>query len=108
MACIGCARCQKECPFDAITVENNLAYIDFKKCKLCRKCVAVCPTGAIWEVNFPPRVVKSEPKTPAAAPATTPTATASAPTEPLKTESNTASQTAEASAPVVEQNEKNA
>lgn len=108
VACIGCARCQKECPFDAITVENNLAYIDFKKCKLCRKCVAVCPTGAIWEVNFPPRVVKSEPKTPAAAPAATSTATASAPTEPLKTESNTASQTAEASAPVVEQNEKNA
>lgn len=53
VACIGCGICAKTCPFDAITVENNLAYIDFEKCKLCRKCVDVCPTGAILEVNFP-------------------------------------------------------
>ncbi|HBG60251.1 MAG: ferredoxin [Omnitrophica WOR_2 bacterium GWF2_38_59] len=55
VACIACMKCQKECPFDAITVENFLAYIDFEKCKLCRKCVAVCPTSAILETNFPPK-----------------------------------------------------
>ena len=54
-ACIGCGKCQKECAFEAITVENNVAYIDFEKCRLCRKCEAVCPTGAIHAVNFPPR-----------------------------------------------------
>lgn len=60
VGCIGCMKCQKECAFGAITVENNCAYIDFTKCRLCRKCVAVCPTKAIVEVNFPPRKVVVE------------------------------------------------
>ena len=60
VACIGCGKCEKECKFDAITIENNLSYIDFNKCKLCRKCVAVCPTGAIHAVNFPPAKPKVE------------------------------------------------
>ncbi|MDL2264829.1 Fe-S cluster domain-containing protein [Parabacteroides sp. OttesenSCG-928-G21] len=66
-ACIGCGKCVKECKFDAITLENNLAYIDYTKCRLCRKCSIVCPTGAILEINLPPRkeavaeaVVKTE------------------------------------------------
>ena len=54
-ACIGCSKCVKVCAFDAITVTDNLAYIDPQKCRLCRKCAAECPTGAITEVNFPPR-----------------------------------------------------
>ena len=65
-ACIGCSKCAKVCPFEAITVENNVAYIDFTKCKLCKKCVAECPTGAIHAVNFP--VIKPKPETAPAAP----------------------------------------
>jgi len=59
VACIGCSKCQQVCPFDAITIENNLAYIIDDKCRLCRKCVPVCPTNSILELNFPPR---KEPK----------------------------------------------
>ena len=65
VACIGCSKCFKVCPFDAITMNNNLAFIDSDKCKLCRKCVPECPTDAILEINFPPR--KSERKEPAEA-----------------------------------------
>jgi len=58
VACIGCSACFKVCEFDAITMKDNLAYIDPFKCKLCRKCVEVCPTNAIHEINFPPRKKK--------------------------------------------------
>ncbi|MCL1942654.1 MAG: Fe-S cluster domain-containing protein [Candidatus Azobacteroides sp.] len=58
VACIACGKCEKVCAFDAITIENNLAYIKFNKCTLCRKCVKVCPTHAIPEVNFPPEKEK--------------------------------------------------
>jgi len=58
VACIGCGKCVEVCAYDAITMENNLAYIDFSKCKLCRKCEPVCPTEAIHEINFPPRKEK--------------------------------------------------
>ena len=52
-ACIGCGKCEKECKFEAITISNNVSYIDPDKCRLCRKCVEVCPTHAIVAVNFP-------------------------------------------------------
>lgn len=52
-ACIGCGKCEKECKFGAITIQGNLSYIDPGKCRLCRKCVEVCPTHAIVAINFP-------------------------------------------------------
>jgi len=52
-ACIGCGKCMKECKFEAIMVRNNVAYIDDTKCRLCRKCLPVCPTNSILEINFP-------------------------------------------------------
>ena len=60
VACTGCKECQQVCNFEAITVEHNLAYIDFQKCTFCRKCVSVCPSHAILEINFPARKTKIE------------------------------------------------
>ncbi|HPC99535.1 MAG TPA: Fe-S cluster domain-containing protein [Bacteroidales bacterium] len=60
VACIACNKCYNVCEFDAITIKDNLAYIDSFKCTFCRKCVVECPTNAIIETNFPPRKVKAE------------------------------------------------
>jgi electron transport complex protein RnfB len=56
-ACIGCGKCVKECPekIRAITLKDNLAYIDPDKCIACGKCIVVCPTGAIAATFTPPR-----------------------------------------------------
>ena len=45
--CIGCGLCQKICPEKAIHVEENLAYIDYKKCTNCGLCATVCPKHLI-------------------------------------------------------------
>ncbi len=45
--CIGCKLCVKACGFDAVTVENNLARIDYGKCTNCGKCALVCPVKVI-------------------------------------------------------------
>ncbi|MBU4438647.1 MAG: 4Fe-4S binding protein, partial [Firmicutes bacterium] len=46
--CIGCSKCQKSCPFDAITIENKLAVIG-DACTNCGTCIDVCPTEAILQ-----------------------------------------------------------
>jgi len=60
VACTGCSKCESECKYDAITIENYLAYIDSEKCKNCRKCAPVCKSNSILEVNFPPKKLRPE------------------------------------------------
>ncbi len=74
--CIGCMKCQKSCKFDAIVVENNLARIDYDKCKNCGLCAKECPTGAI--VNYRKLKAPAKPAAPAAKPAEAPKAEAPA------------------------------
>lgn len=45
--CIGCGICQKNCPAEAITVENHLAKVDYEKCTGCGTCKEKCPVKII-------------------------------------------------------------
>ncbi|PWM24941.1 MAG: ferredoxin [Oscillospiraceae bacterium] len=46
-SCIGCKKCEKTCPNGAITVTDNLAYIDQSKCTGCGLCAEACPKKCI-------------------------------------------------------------
>ena len=52
-ACIGLGDCTKVCKFDAIHVVNNVAVIDYTKCKGCTMCAKACPRNAIEPIPTP-------------------------------------------------------
>ena len=45
--CIGCMKCMKTCEAGAVTVQNNVAHVDYDKCTGCGKCAEVCPVKCI-------------------------------------------------------------
>ena len=47
IGCIGCRKCQKNCPAGAFTVDNNVAHIDYEKCTNCGLCKENCPRHCI-------------------------------------------------------------
>lgn len=48
--CIGCGICVKNCSSQAITLSDNLAFIDFEKCVDCGVCIEKCPQKVIHRV----------------------------------------------------------
>jgi uncharacterized protein len=45
--CIGCNKCIKVCPADAITILDGKAKIEDEKCIGCARCIATCDTEAV-------------------------------------------------------------
>ncbi len=53
--CIGCARCYKLCPTDAIVGSMKQIHTVIRDaCTGCEKCVAICPTGCLQMQEIKP------------------------------------------------------
>lgn len=48
--CIGCKKCERACPTDAVTVTNNVAHVDTEKCANCGVCALECPRKIITNI----------------------------------------------------------
>ena len=70
--CIGCKICEKTCKFDAIHVIDNIAVIDYDKCKNCGMCANKCPKKVItgYRVEAPKPAAPAEEAPKVEAPAT--------------------------------------
>lgn len=45
--CLGFGDCVKECGFDALSIENGIAHINYQNCTGCGRCASVCPKSLI-------------------------------------------------------------
>lgn len=45
--CVGCRKCENTCTMEAITIINEVGYIDISLCNNCGMCISVCHKHAI-------------------------------------------------------------
>ena len=45
--CIGCKLCEKACEYSTVSVNQNLATINYSKCPQCKACATKCPAKCI-------------------------------------------------------------
>ena len=45
--CIGCSLCTRQCEFGAVSMDGNVARMDYDKCQGCGKCALKCPVKVI-------------------------------------------------------------
>lgn len=50
--CIGLGTCVSACPFEAISVIDDVAAVDYSKCRGCGLCAAVCPKNIIELIPY--------------------------------------------------------
>lgn len=50
--CIGLGTCVKACKFDAISVVEGVAVVDYHKCRACGACTFVCPKNLIKLIPY--------------------------------------------------------
>lgn len=53
--CIGLGTCVSRCPFEAISVVDGVAVVDYRKCAGCGVCVSACPKHLIELIPFDSR-----------------------------------------------------
>lgn len=49
-SCTGCGQCMDSCPFAAIVMKDDKAFIN-EYCQFCRACLNICPEGSIIEIQ---------------------------------------------------------
>jgi Na+-translocating ferredoxin:NAD+ oxidoreductase RNF subunit RnfB len=56
VGCIGCGACVRICPYEALSLEDGLAIMNYGRCRQCGLCVDQCPTQNITSlIEGPPK-----------------------------------------------------
>jgi heterodisulfide reductase subunit A-like polyferredoxin len=61
--CVGCQDCLDFCQFDALSLQEEIAFVDQTKCVGCGVCVPACPEGALILARRSPEEILPIPAT---------------------------------------------